>query len=178
LADANRIFTSTIKHSLNHISPALSSDLNEAACRRFITQDQKLLRSEFRKHADSANIRLQIAHCYLKLGKLKQARLMFELVLKSNSMHVDALVGLAITKLTENESLPFANELCVQFSKECSIYTIKTETLNTIAFDYFTKENYATSERYAEFVIRRSSDFYQLTKSYNLLGKIAENKVM
>jgi tetratricopeptide (TPR) repeat protein len=119
-----------------------------------------------------------MAHCYLKLGKLKQARLEFELVLKSNSKHVDALVGLAITKLTDNESLPFAIDLCIQFSKECSIHSVKAETLNEIAFNYFNKKNYATSKRLAEFVIQKSSDFYQITKSYNLLGRIAESEVM
>jgi tetratricopeptide (TPR) repeat protein len=165
-----------IRECLNcipHIIGRSPIEFLESQYKSELLHNRSALRSKEQKLSDS---RSDIAFCLLKMGKIKQAQSEYELALRSNSMCVQALIGLAVIKLNYSESLNTLN-LCVTFSKKCDIDTIKVETINKIAFGFYIQENYDKAEKYSKIVLNKSKNADRLTESYNLLGKIYEYKV-
>ncbi|KAH8309517.1 hypothetical protein KR059_011210, partial [Drosophila kikkawai] len=100
-ADAN--FVAVLRHVPSHI-PALIG----RGCLAYNRQDyigalgffKSVLMHQPRGPAD---VRVAIAHCFLKLGNLDSARRSFELALEHNGRCQNALLGIAILKLNQRE---------------------------------------------------------------------------
>jgi len=115
---------------------------------------KKVMRSNSQCPAD---VRIGMAHCFLKLGNIEKARLAFERALQLDSKCVGALVGLAIMKL--NGESPGDIKLGVTMLSEAyAIDTTNPMVLNHLSNHFFYKKDYAKSELLARHALQNTEN--------------------
>ncbi|CAM1324980.1 CTR9 (predicted), partial [Pycnogonum litorale] len=121
-----------------------------------------------------ASVRLGMAHCFHKLGKLEKARLAFERALELDPQCVGALVGLSIMEL--NLKTPESIRNGVQMlSKAYTIDSSNPMVLNHLANHFFFKKDYSKVQHLALHAIHnteneamRAESCYQLARSFHV----------
>ncbi|XP_060857388.1 RNA polymerase-associated protein CTR9 homolog [Metopolophium dirhodum] len=121
-----------------------------------------------------ANVRLGMAHCFLKLGNIEKAQLAFERAIQLDSKCVSALVGLAIMKL--NGEKPGDIKLGVNLL--CKAYTIDSfnpMVLNHLSNHFFFKKDYTKCELLARTALQnteneamRAESCYQIARIFHV----------
>ncbi|VVC34791.1 Tetratricopeptide repeat,Tetratricopeptide repeat-containing domain,Sel1-like [Cinara cedri] len=155
LAEGNKIeqadaqFNFVLNQSVNNVPAQLGKAniaYNRKEYKEALTYYKKALRINPQCPAD---VRLGMAHCFLKLGNEEKARLAFERALKLDSKCVGALVGLAIIKL--NGENPGNIKLgTTMLSKAYNIDPNNPMVLNHLANHFFFKKEYAKTKLLAE----------------------------
>lgn len=120
-----------------------------------------------------ANVRLGMAHCFLKMNNTEKAKLAFQRALELDPNCVGALIGLAILKLNLHE--PDSNKLGVQMlSKAYTIDSTSPMVLNHLANHFFFKKDYQKVQHLAlhafhntENEAMRAESCYQLARSFH-----------
>lgn len=87
----------------------------------------------------SAEVRLGMGHCFVKLNKLEKARLAFGRALELNSKCVGALVGLAVLELNNKEADSIKNGVQL-LSRAYTIDPSNPMVLNHLANHFFFKK--------------------------------------
>ncbi|KAH8290901.1 hypothetical protein KR054_006903, partial [Drosophila jambulina] len=88
-----------------------------------------------------ADVRVGIAHCFLKLGNLDSARRSFELALEHNGRCQNALLGIAILKLNQREKAPIREGINLL----CAAHELNNRhpmVLNILASHYYYVRDY------------------------------------
>ncbi|XP_050062969.1 RNA polymerase-associated protein CTR9 homolog [Aphis gossypii] len=165
---ANTQFNSVLNQSLNNIPAQLGKAyiaFNRKDYRGSLTYFKKVLRSNPNFPTD---VRLGLAHCFLKLGNIEKARLSFERTLELDSKCVDALVSLGIMKL--NSECLSDIELGVNLLSEAyKIDPTNPLVLNHLSNHFFSKKNYKTSQTLAYHALQNTENETIKAKScYNI----------
>ncbi|KAG1676690.1 RNA polymerase-associated protein CTR9 [Nymphon striatum] len=173
-ADAQ--FNFVLNQSPNNIPSLLGK-----ACIAFTKKDYRGSLTFYKKALRTnplcpATVRLGMAHCFHKLGKVEKARMGFERALQLDSQCVGALVGLAVMEL--NLKTPEAIKNGVQMlSKAYTIDSSNTMVLNHLANHFFFKKDYNKVQHLALHAIHnteneamRSESCYQLARSFHVQG--------
>jgi len=163
---------------LNQLSNNIPAQLGKA-CIAFTRKDYKRSLAYFKKVLRynpncPAEIRLGLAHCFLKLGNMEKARLSFERTLELNPKCVDALVGLAIMKLN-NECFSDIKLGVNMLSKAYNIDSTNPMVLNHLSNHFFFKKNYFKSKILAHSALQntendviRAESCYYIARSYHV----------
>jgi len=162
---------------LNQSSNNIPAQLGKA-CIAFNKKDyrgalacyKKVLRSNPQCPAD---VRLGMAHCFLKLGNNEKAKLAFERAIQLDSKCVGALVGLAIMKL--NGENPGDIKLGVHLlSKAYTIDSFDPMVLNHLSNHFFFKKEYTKSNLLARTALQnteneamRAESCYQIARTFH-----------
>lgn len=121
-----------------------------------------------------AAVRLGMGHCFLKMGNPDKAKLAFQRALDLDAHCVGALVGLAISKLNQQESE--ANRVGVQMlSTAYTVDSTNPMVLNHLANHFFFKKDYQKVQHLAlhafhntENEAMRAESCYQLARSFHV----------
>lgn len=179
LLDNNKIdqadtqFNFVLNQSLNNIPAQLGKACiayNRKDYRGSLTYLKKVLRSNPNCPAD---VRLSLAHCFLKLGNTEKARLSFERTLELDPKCVGALVGLGIMKL--NSECFSDIKLGVHLLSEAyKIDPTNPLVLNHLSNHFFFKKNYKTSQTLAFHALQntendtiKAESYYNIAKCYH-----------
>ncbi|XP_029341274.1 RNA polymerase-associated protein CTR9 homolog [Acyrthosiphon pisum] len=119
------------------------------------------------------DVRVGMAHCFLKLGNTEKAQLAFERAMQLDSKCVSALVGLAIMKL--NGENPGDIKLGVNLlSKAYNIDSFNPMVLNHLSNHFFFKKDYKKCEFFArtalentENEVMRAESCYQIARNFH-----------
>ncbi|XP_001951487.2 RNA polymerase-associated protein CTR9 homolog isoform X1 [Acyrthosiphon pisum] len=171
-ADAQ--FNFVLNQSSNNIPAQLGKAciaFNRKDFRGALAYYKKVLRSNPQCPAD---VRLGMAHCFLKLGNAEKARLAFERAIQLDSKCVGALVGLAILKL--NGENPGDIKLGVNMlSKAYTIDTTNPMVLNHLSNHFFFKKDYTKYELLARHALQnteneamRAESCYQMARAFHV----------
>jgi len=124
-----------------------------------------------------ADVRLGMAHCFLKLGNIEKAQLAFERALHLDSKCVGALVGLALMKL--NGGSPDDTKLGVKIlSKAYDIDATNTMVLNHLSNHLFFKKDYANSELLASHALQNTENDAMRAESCYHMAKVFHAQVI
>lgn len=121
-----------------------------------------------------AEVRMGLAHCFLKLGNEEKARLAMERALQLNSKCVNALVGLAVMKL--NGENPGDIKLGVTMLSEAYLLDPNHPmVLNHLSNHFFYKKDYAKAELLARNAMQnteneamRAESCYHLARAFHI----------
>jgi len=174
IEQADAQFNFVLNQSSNNIPAQLGK-----ACIAFNRKDYRGALAYYKKALRSnpmcpADVRLGMAHCFLKLGNTEKARLAFERALQLDSKCVGALVGLAIMKL--NGENPGDIKLGVNMlSKAYTIDTTNPMVLNHLSNHFFFKKDYTKSELLARHALQnteneamRAESCYQMARAFHV----------
>jgi len=174
IEQADAQFNFVLNQSSNNIPAQLGK-----ACIAFNRKDYRGALAYYKKALRSnpkcpADVRLGMAHCFLKLGNTEKARLAFERALQLDSKCVGALVGLAIMKL--NSENPGDIKLGVNMlSKAYTIDTTNPMVLNHLSNHFFFKKDYTKSELLARHALQnteneamRAESCYQMARAFHV----------
>lgn len=174
IEQADAQFNFVLNQSSNNIPAQLGK-----ACIAFNRKDYRGALAYYKKALRSnpmcpADVRLGMAHCFLKLGNVEKARLAFERALQLDSKCVGALVGLAIMKL--NGENPGDIKLGVNMlSKAYTIDTTNPMVLNHLSNHFFFKKDYTKSELLARHALQnteneamRAESCYQMARAFHV----------
>ncbi|XP_068143351.1 RNA polymerase-associated protein CTR9 homolog [Drosophila tropicalis] len=159
-------------------SPSNIPSLLGKACIAFNRKDYRGAMAFYKKALRTnpncpANVRIGMAHCFLKMGNPVKAKLAFERALQLDQQCVGALIGLAVLKLNQLE--PESNKLGVQMlSKAYTIDNANPMVLNHLANHFFFKKDYQKVHHLAlhafhntENEAMRAESCYQLARSFH-----------
>ncbi|XP_017063512.1 RNA polymerase-associated protein CTR9 homolog [Drosophila eugracilis] len=159
-------------------SPSNIPSLLGKACIAFNRKDYRGAMAFYKKALRTnpncpANVRIGMAHCFLKMGNPEKAKLAFERALQLDQQCVGALIGLAVLKLNQLE--PESNKLGVQMlSKAYTIDNANPMVLNHLANHFFFKKDYQKVHHLAlhafhntENEAMRAESCYQLARSFH-----------
>ncbi|EDW69381.1 RNA polymerase-associated protein CTR9 homolog [Drosophila virilis] len=159
-------------------SPSNIPSLLGKACIAFNRKDYRGAMAFYKKALRTnpncpANVRIGMAHCFLKMGNAEKAKLAFERALQLDQQCVGALIGLAVLKLNQLE--PESNKLGVQMlSKAYTIDNANPMVLNHLANHFFFKKDYQKVHHLAlhafhntENEAMRAESCYQLARSFH-----------
>jgi len=124
-----------------------------------------------------ADVRLGMAHCFLKLGNIEKAQLAFERAIQLDSKCVGALVGLAIMKL--NSEKPGDIRLGVNLLSEA--YTIdpfNPMVLNHLSNHFFFKKDYTKCELLARTALQNTENESMKAESCYQIARIFHAQVI
>ncbi|KAH8386264.1 hypothetical protein KR200_001083, partial [Drosophila serrata] len=120
-----------------------------------------------------ANVRVGIAHCFLKLGNLDSARRSFELALEHNGKCQNALLGMAILKLNKREKGPIREGINLL----CAAHELNTRNpmvLNILASHYYYVRDYYNTQTLAgnsyvltDIPLLQSQNCFQIARSFH-----------
>lgn len=174
IEQADAQFNFVLNQSSNNIPAQLGK-----ACIAFNRKDYRGALAYYKKALRSnpqcpADVRLGMAHCFLKLGNIEKARLAFERALQLDSKCVGALVGLAIMKLNGENSGDI--KLGVNMlSKAYTIDTTNPMVLNHLSNHFFFKKDYTKSELLARHALQnteneamRAESCYQMARAFHV----------
>lgn len=120
------------------------------------------------------NVRVGMAHCFLKLGNMKKAQLAFERALNLDPSCVHAMVGLSIMKLN-NQTVDNIKLAVNMLSKAYTIDSTNPMVLNHLSNHFFFKKDYAKSELLARFALQytdndviKSESCYQMARIFHI----------
>ncbi|MBN3281104.1 CTR9 protein, partial [Polyodon spathula] len=171
-ADAQ--FHFVLNQSTNNI-PALLGK----ACISFNKKDYRGALAYYKKALRTnpgcpAEVRLGMAHCFVKLSKLEKARLAFGRALELNSKCVGALVGLAVLELNSKEADSIKNGVQL-LSRAYTIDPSNPMVLNHLANHFFFKKDYSKVQHLAlhafhntEVEAMQAESCYQLARSFHV----------
>eukprot|EP00102_Acyrthosiphon_pisum_P021387 XP_016658597.1 PREDICTED: RNA polymerase-associated protein CTR9 homolog [Acyrthosiphon pisum] len=184
IEQADAQFNFVLNQSSNNIPAQLGK-----ACIAFNRKDYRGALAYYKKALRSnpqcpADVRLGMAHCFLKLGNIEKARLAFERALQLDSKCVGALVGLAIMKL--NGENPGDIKLGVNMlSKAYTIDTTNPMVLNHLSNHFFFKKDYTKSELLARHALQnteneamRAESCYQMARAFHVQAAQCFEKVL
>ncbi|KAL5244033.1 hypothetical protein ACI65C_011443 [Semiaphis heraclei] len=146
------------------------------ACIAFYRKDYKGALAYYKKVLRSnpqcpADVRLGMAHCFLKLGNIEKAQLAFERTLQLDPKCVGALVGLSVMKL--NSENP--NDIKLGVNMLSKAYTIDTNhpmVLNHLANHFFYKKDYAKSESLARHALQNTENDQMRAESCHHIARV------
>lgn len=177
IEQADAQFNFVLNQSSNNIPAQLGK-----ACIAFNRKDYRGALAYYKKALRSnpkcpADVRLGMAHCFLKLGNVEKAKLAFERALQLDPKCVGALVGLAIMKL--NGENPGDIKLGVNMlSKAYTIDTTNPMVLNHLSNHFFFKKDYTKSELLARHALQnteneamRAESCYQMARAFHVQVK-------
>lgn len=160
-------------------SPANIPTLLGKACIFFNKKDYRGALAYYKKALRTnpncpANVRVGMAHCFLKMGNQEKAKAAFQRALELDKKCVGALVGLAIMKLNLHE--PESNRFGVQMlSKAYTIDSTNPMVLNHLANHFFFKKDYQKVQHLAlhafhntENEAMRAESCYQLARAFHV----------
>lgn len=174
IEQADAQFNFVLNQSSNNIPAQLGK-----ACIAFNRKDYRGALAYYKKALRSnpncpADIRLGMAHCFLKLGNVEKARLAFERALQLDPKCVGALVGLAIMKLN-GENLGDIKLGVNMLSKAYTIDTTNPMVLNHLSNHFFFKKDYTKSELLARHALQnteneamRAESCYQMARAFHV----------
>ncbi|KAL4083759.1 hypothetical protein QTP88_029075 [Uroleucon formosanum] len=177
IEQADTQFNFVLNQSFNNIPAQLGKAciaFNRKDYRGALAYYKKVLRSNPQCPAD---VRLGMAHCFLKHGNIEKAQLAFERAIQLDPKCVGALVGLAIMKL--NGENPGDIKLGVNMlSKAYAIDATNPMVLNHLSNHFFFKKDYAKSELLARRALQnteneamRAESCYQLARAFHVQNK-------
>jgi len=152
------------------------------ACIAFNRQDYKGALAYYKKALRSnpqcpADVRLGLAHCFVKLGNIEKARLAFERTLQLDPNCVGALVGLSVMKL--NSENPSDIKLGVNIlSKAYTIDPNNPMVLNHLANHFFYKKDYTKSELLARHAQKNTENDAMRAESWYHIAKVRHVQVV
>ncbi|KAI0977792.1 hypothetical protein GJ496_002225 [Pomphorhynchus laevis] len=169
---------------LNQIPSDVPALLGRASI-SFIRKDYKAALGFYRRSLKlcpncSAEIRVGIGHCLVKLNKLIKARQAFERALQLKPDSISALVGLAVLDINDQD--PNSIKLGVQrLSRAYAIDSANPIVLNHLAEHFFFRKDYQKVKQLALHAFHntenesiRSESCYQLARSYHCEGEYAQ----
>lgn len=174
MEQANVQFNYVLNRSVNNIPAQLGK-----ACISFHKKDYRTALYQFKKVLRSCprcpiNVRVGMAHCFLKLGNMEKAQLGFERALNLNPMCVRALVSLAIMKLNK-QTLDNTKCAVYMLSKAYTIEPNNPLVLNHLSNHYFFKKDYSKSELLARFALQytdneviKAESCYQIARVFHV----------
>ncbi|CAI9787595.1 unnamed protein product [Fraxinus pennsylvanica] len=123
-----------------------------------------------------AAVRLGIALCQYKLGRLEKAKQAFHRVLQANPENVEALVALGISDLQTNEANGIRSGM-EKMQRAFEIYPYCATSLNHLANHFFFTGQHFLVEQLTETALSattngptKSHSFYNLARSYHTKG--------
>ncbi|KAL2466315.1 Protein CTR9-like protein [Abeliophyllum distichum] len=123
-----------------------------------------------------AAVRLGIALCHYKLGRLEKAKQAFHRVLQLDPENVEALVALGISDLQTNEANGIRSGM-EKMQRAFEIYPYCTMSLNYLANHFFFTGQHFLVEQLTETALSvtthgptKSHSFYNLARSYHSKG--------
>lgn len=159
-------------------SPSNIPSLLGKACIAFNKKDYRGALAFYKKALRTkpncpADVRIGIAHCFLKMNNIEKAKLAFQRALDLEPTCVGALIGLSILKLNLHE--PESNKSGVQMlSKAYTIDSTNPMVLNHLANHFFFKKDYQKVQHLAlhafhntENETMRAESCYQLARSFH-----------
>ncbi|KAI1309430.1 RNA polymerase-associated protein CTR9 -like protein [Halotydeus destructor] len=162
----------------NNLEPSIPSLLGKA-CIAFNKKDYKASLVHYKKALKTnprcpADVRLGMAHCFYKLGKVDKAKLAFERALQLEGKCVGALVGLALLEL--NNKTPDSIRKGVQMLSKAYTYdSTDPMVLNHLANHFFFKKDYTKVQHLAlhafhntENEAMRAESCYQLARACHI----------
>lgn len=174
MEQANLQFNFVLNKSLNNMPAQLGK-----ACISFHNNDYNTALYYCRKVLSTCpqcpvNVRVGMAHCFLKLGNMEKAQLAFERTLNLDPSCVNAMVGLSIMKLnsqTDDNIKSAVNML----SKAYTIDSTNPMVLNHLSNHFFFKKDYVNSELLARFALQytdndviKSESCYQMARIFHI----------
>lgn len=124
-----------------------------------------------------ADVRVGIAHCFLKLGNLDSARRSFELALEHNGRCQDALLGMAILKLNQREKGPIREGINLL----CAAYELNNRhpmVLYILSSHYYYVRDYkntptlaGNSYLYTDIPLLQSQNCFQIARCFHAMNQ-------
>lgn len=159
-------------------SPSNIPSLLGKACIAFNRKDYRGALAFYKKALRTkpncpADVRIGIAHCFLKMNNIEKAKMAFQRALDIEPTCVGALIGLSILKLNLHE--PESNKSGVQMlSTAYTIDSTNPMVLNHLANHFFFKKDYQKVQHLAlhafhntENETMRAESCYQLARSFH-----------
>lgn len=170
-------FDFVLNQSPNNIPAQLGK-----ACIEFNRENYNVALEHYKKVLYSnptcpADVRLGLAHCFLKLGNTEKARLAFERALKLDSKCLGALVGLALMNV--NSGYPNNIKLGINmFTKAYSIDPTNLMVLNHLSNHFFFERDYEKSEYFARQALQNTYNKAICAESCYLIARNFHVQVM
>lgn len=177
IEDANEKIGSMLMQALSLILPKVGRapvGFSLTKCKRELSVHKSNLHLKKFGHRDT---RIEMSHCFLRLGNLEKAESGFRLALKCNPNSTHALIGLAVVRLTSCQS-PLNINLCEQLSKELTLDKIGSGSLNEISHKYFEAKKYDKAIKCTNIVLQKSKNVDEVIKSLIISGRIHVKKVI
>ncbi|XP_017053773.1 RNA polymerase-associated protein CTR9 homolog [Drosophila ficusphila] len=129
-----------------------------------------------------ADVRVGIAHCFLKLGELDSARRFFEMALAQNGKCVNALLGLAMLKLNQREKQSTQegmNLICAAFE----LNNHNPVVLSILAAHFYFVRNHkmvltlaANGFKHTDIPELQAQNCFQIARSFHATGQFSPAK--
>lgn len=124
------------------------------------------------RHPQIADVRAVLGHCYLRMGRLADAKKAFEEAVGLNSRHAEALNSLAYIKATRNENLPKAWQY---IQKAMRLGQMRPEFYHTAGWVQFKMGEVAKSIEFFEKAIELRPDYARAYYNIGLGSYILQN---
>lgn len=174
---ANLQFNFVLNKSFNNILAQLGK-----ACISFYNNDYKTALDYCKQVLSSCsqcpvNVRVGMAHCFLKLGNMEKAQLAFERTLNLDPLCVNAMVGLSIMKLN-SQTIDNIKSAVNMLSKAYTIDPTNPMVLNLLSNHFFFKKDYGKSELLARFALQYTDNDVIKSESCYQMARICHMQVI
>lgn len=174
---ADKQFNIVLNQSSNNIPAQLGK-----ACIAFHRKDYMGALAYYKKVLRSCSncpvdVRVGIAHCFLKLGNMEKAQLFFERTLVLDPKCIGALVGLGVMKLN-NGSKSDTQYGVNMLSKAFNIDSKNPIVLNHLSNHFFFKRSYDKSMVLSQNALKYTNNDSLRSQSYYQIARIFHTQVI